>query len=292
MNSASSSLDRQIYSGPPYQNLYIYYLKGRLKQRAMALGAHYIGNWEEGDSSFLFFSKAADHTVNQLLAANPQLELQDQYQMSYEDWHGEAIKPLQTEHLWIVPPWVSDNDAHHGPASLAAITLDPGVVFGSGLHPTTRDCLLALEYLYSLERPERVLDLGTGTGLLAIAALRLGGSQALAVDINHLAAQTALHNVHLNQMMDRLLLVQGRAEDFLQTDAELLIANIHFDIMQRLVETEGFLTKKWYILSGLLRSEAHKVAQMIAQRRLTIVREWKHDGIWHTYLIQRAFDVH
>jgi ribosomal protein L11 methyltransferase len=251
------------------------------------LGEHYIGNWEEGDTSFLFFSKPAAHLLDLLLSTDPQLKLLDQYQMSYEDWHGEAIKPIQTDHLLIVPPWATDEDIVNPPEPLAKIILDPGVVFGTGLHPTTRDCLLAVEYLYSFEHPQALLDLGTGTGLLAIAAVQLGCEQGLAADINHLAAKTALRNVHLNRLMSQLLVIQGRAEDFLNHDAELLIANIHFDVMQRLIQSEAFLSKNWYILSGLMRSEAREMEQMVYQRSLTVIKQWTCDDIWYTYLIQK-----
>jgi ribosomal protein L11 methyltransferase len=132
-----------------------------------------------------------------------------------------------------------------------------------------------------------VLDLGTGTGLLAIAAIRLGSPQGLAVEINHLAAKTALRNVHLNRLFDQLLIIQGRAEDFLFNGVELLMANIHFDIMQRLIQSEGFLSKNWFILSGLMRSEAREVERMIAPKPLTVIKRWTHDDIWHTFLIRK-----
>jgi ribosomal protein L11 methyltransferase len=279
--------DDRTHSQAPYHILYIYYLQGRLAEIDIDLGADYIGNWEEGDTSFLFFSAPADNLLQQLLADDPQLKLLDQYQMSYEDWHGEAITPFQTDRLRIVPPWMMGGDIANHTDTLAEIILDPGVVFGTGLHPTTRDCLLALEYVFAVDHPKTVLDLGTGTGLLAIAAIQLGCNQGLAVDVNCLAAKTALRNVHLNQMLQQLIVIQGKAEDFIYHNAELLIANIHFDVMQHLVQAEAFLMKKWYILSGLLRSEAREVEQMLAQRSLKVLQQWTHDGIWHTYLIQK-----
>ena len=60
--------------------------------------------------------------------------------------------------------------------------LDPGVVFGTGFHPTTRDCIFALETIGEMDAVETVFDIGTGTGLLALAAVKLGGRRALAVD--------------------------------------------------------------------------------------------------------------
>ncbi len=88
------------------------------------------------------------------------------------------------------------------------------MVFGTGTHATTRDCLEALELAFNSHHIESVLDLGTGTGLLALAAARLGCKYILAVDINLLAARTTQRNIRLNQLDDKILAVQGRAEDF------------------------------------------------------------------------------
>ena len=78
------------------------------------------------------------------------------------------------------------------------ILLDPCVVFGTGYHPTTRSCLKALWNLYQKEKPATVLDLGTGTGILALAAVKWGARRVLTVDCNELAAETASRNVKLN----------------------------------------------------------------------------------------------
>ncbi|OQY54201.1 MAG: hypothetical protein B6245_21605 [Desulfobacteraceae bacterium 4572_88] len=82
----------------------------------------------------------------------------------------------------------------------------------------------------------------------------------LALDFNFLAMKTTKRNIEINQMKDRILAIQGRAEDFMDCSADLMIANIHYDVMKRLIETEEFLRKKWFILSGLLRNEARDIA--------------------------------
>ena len=163
------------------------------------------------------------------------------------------------------------------------ILLDPGVVFGTGTHSTTHDCLEALEIVFREESPMSALDLGTGTGLLALAAARLGCTRTLAVDINFLAAKTAEKNIRLNYMHDRVVVVQGKAETFIDHPAELIIANIHYDVMERLIRSDGFWGKKWFILSGLLRSEAKNVSYLLAQRSSRIIKHWESKGIWLTF---------
>jgi ribosomal protein L11 methyltransferase len=128
-----------------------------------------------------------------------------------------------------------------------------------------------------------VLDLGTGTGLLSLAAARLGSRRVVAVDLNLLAAKTAVKNVKLNQQQDRVLVVQGNAEDVIDYPADLVIANIHYDVMRHLINAKGFVEKKRFILSGLLRSEAYHVADRLARLPVQILKQWTRDGIWHTF---------
>jgi ribosomal protein L11 methyltransferase len=160
--------------------------------------------------------------------------------------------------------------------------LDPGVVFGTGTHPTTRSCLEALELAAAKSPPETVLDLGTGTGLLSLAAAKLGCRKTCAIDVNMLAALTARNNVIINRLEDSVLVAKGRAENFIDFPADLVIANIHYDIMQRLIDSSGFLQKEKFILSGLLRSEAKAVTHKLAQFPVKILKTWTQDGIWHT----------
>jgi ribosomal protein L11 methyltransferase len=76
--------------------------------------------------------------------------------------------------------------------------------------------------------------------------------------------------------------VQGRAEEMISCPADLLIANIHFDVMRLLIETRGFLTKKRFVLSGLLRGESKHIAGQLQGYPLRILKQWTNDGIWHT----------
>jgi len=262
----------------PYNKLFIYYFQGRLLSKFAQFGEGFIGNWEEGDTSFLFFSAPADDQIDQLLSEQPQLVLEDRFCMSYDQWHGEPVNPFRAGGFLIMPPWrmaaVEEGDV--------PIVLDPGVVFGAGTHPTTRDCLEAIEILCDNSKLNSSLDLGTGTGLLSIAAARSGCGRNIAVDNNFLAAQTARRNVVLNELDDRVNVVCGLAQDFMDWDADLLIANIHYDVMKNLVISPGFLKKKWFILSGLLRSEAGKIESQLVRQPVTIVRKWIKDGVWHT----------
>ncbi len=264
----------------PLDDLYIYYVKGRVKPASGEFGPRFIGSWEEGGSSFLFFSEPVDEKINALLDRRADLTMLDRFYMRYADWHGGPIEPLYVGDFVIVPPWMQETADDDG----RSIILDPGVVFGAGNHPTTRDCLTALEMVFNRGPVNAVLDLGTGTGVLSLAAARLGCPRVLAVDFNHLAARTTWENIQRNQMARQVLSICGRAEDFTDYPADLLIANIHYDVMRHLIEAPGFVRKKWFILSGLLRSEARHVEDQLLRGPGTITKKWTTDGIWHTFL--------
>jgi ribosomal protein L11 methyltransferase len=267
----------------PYKDLYIYYLKGHLTSDSEIFSKHFIGNWEEDEFSFLFFSRPSKKKVENLLNAQPHLTLLDNYHMTYDNWHGETLAPFKAGRFFIMHPWDKiRNDSDTRPDEFH-ITLDPGVVFGTGSHATTYNCLQALELAFSNSKVQSALDLGTGSGVLAIAAAKLGCKKILAVDRNLLAAKTAEKNVQLNNVKESVMVIQGSAEIFIDNPADLVIANIHFDVMKNLLNSEGFLLKKWFILSGLLRSQAEDTERTLKQKGAEILKKWDRDGIWHTF---------
>jgi len=264
---------------PPCQALWIYYLKGRVGGDPLRRDENFIGNWEEAQDSFLFFKQPADDRVQALLDQQPHLSLQERYEMSYEDWQGGAMAPLSAGRLRVVPPW-------HPEAAVPQandILLDPGVVFGTGTHPTTFDCLTAMQRVFASEPVGDVLDLGTGTGLLALAAARLGARRVLAVDLNLLAVQTAQRNVYTNHMAHQVLVAQGNAINFIDLPNDLMVSNIHYDVMRHLVAADGFSRQRQFVLSGLLRSQARDIEYQLQRQPVAILDRWEHEHTWFTY---------
>ncbi len=271
-------------SNIPYENLYIYYLEGCLEPNGVDFGESFIGNWEEEGSSFLFFKTPSDNRIEQLLKQQSHLTLLDSYFMTYEDWQGGPVRPFAAGNFYIVPPWFMSTEKKSVFNEKLKLILDPGVVFGTGTHTTTHDCIEALELACGMEEVGSVLDLGTGTGLLAIAACLLDCKKVLAVDLNFLAVKTAEKNAALNGFNGNIAAVQGRAEEFVGYRADLMIANIHYDVMKELISSVHFLKHKQFILSGLLRTPAQKVEKQLSSLPVSIIKKWNTDGIWHTFL--------
>jgi ribosomal protein L11 methyltransferase len=270
----------------PYGNLHIAILRGLVMEADEAiLGKAFIGRWLEDDTSFLFFSEPYRMEVLELLKMRPDLELMEEHRFTYEEWHGGRLEPTRVERFLIIPPWENAEIE----AGVIPIVLDPGVVFGTGLHPTTRDCLRALVFLRDRTLYESVLDLGTGTGILAVASALLGAKRVLAVDLNPLCAKTAEHNVELNQLKEVIQVMEGRVEDFAGWSADLIIANLHYDALTALTEAKVFQSSSWFIFSGLLRSQASRFTTRLRDCGLHLVREWDHENTWFTLLATPSF---
>jgi ribosomal protein L11 methyltransferase len=263
----------------PYQDLHIYYLKGRVVDDPAMEAPSFIGNWQEEEDAFLFFAQPAQDLVQRILGRQRHLILVDQYQMTYEQWQGAMPSAFLAGDLRVVPPW----DAETQPADGDTIILDPGVVFGAGNHPTTSDCLTAIQMAFDRRAIRQVMDLGTGTGLLALAAARLGANRVVAVDLNGLAASTAQRNVRANGLAATVLVVRGDAKNFMDLPCDLMVSNIHYEIMRELVAAPGFRAQKQFVLSGLLRSQAREIEYRLLQGSARILRKWDRDGIWHTF---------
>ncbi|MFH2093808.1 MAG: 50S ribosomal protein L11 methyltransferase [Pseudomonadota bacterium] len=266
----------------PYQNLYIYYFNGLPKiEKAIENNRHFLGTWEDDDIAFLFFSTRCDQLVDIILEKNNTIELVDIYEMTGEQWHGDKIEPYYVNDLCIYPPWHPPEKSDPG---IKEIIMDPGVVFGTGRHQTTEDCLHLIHRLFAREKIGSVLDIGTGTGLLSLGAAALGCPQVMACDFNHLAVKTTLNNIRLNRFEERVLAFQARGEQIMDIPCDLLVANIHYDVMRHMIELPSLLEKKWFILSGLLNSETKKVLASLSEKNVHIIERRCPDGIWNTIL--------
>ena len=238
---------------PPYttyKRLHVYYLDRR--DLPPVDDPDLIGTWIEDDTAILFFHQPKEEYI-QRLCRDTGAAIVYQADLDYQDWEaGVAITSFTTKNLLVRPVWEREVDLQPGNIE---IRLDPSVIFGSGFHATTRLCLETLELLLleSGMKINSVLDLGTGTGLLAVAAAKLGVKRVTALDNNPLAIQVARHNVELNGCRDT---VDVRQFDLMTSlpamDFDLVITNLYKGLLIRLFEDAGFWHQGLYLVSGFI----------------------------------------
>ncbi|MFH2103382.1 MAG: 50S ribosomal protein L11 methyltransferase [Chloroflexota bacterium] len=189
--------------------------------------------------------------------------------------------------LIIVPAWLETPD----PARVA-IKIDPGMAFGTGTHPTTQLCLELIE-LHFDQNPNRpadqsvAIDVGCGSGILSIAALKLGANRVLGVDIDDPAIKASRENAAVNGVAEKLILGVGSVAeilrgDFLIQQAPLVIANILAPVIIRLFDAglaELVAPGGTLILSGILQEQAEGVIAAARQNGLSLA-ESRQMGDW------------
>ncbi len=158
--------------------------------------------------------------------------------------------------LWIVPTWHTPSD----PAAIN-ITLDPGLAFGTGSHPTTRLCLRWLDD--HIKGDESVLDYGCGSGILAIAALKLGASSAIGVDVEPQAVQASRDNAAANHVAAKFYLPDAAPRQ----ETDIVVANILTNPLKLLAPLLAGATRPGghIVLSGILSAQAEDVMKVYAQ---------------------------
>jgi ribosomal protein L11 methyltransferase len=261
----------------PYETLYIYEICGEIQGSRNFFKEDFIGCWNEEESSFLFFSQPRDEQVD-AFADQRGLSVLTRNILDYKAWQaGEELRPFKIGNIVFAPPW--ENVVTGKEETL--VHIDPCVVFGTGYHPTTRSCLKALLEVTQKERPEKVLDLGTGSGILALAAAKWGAKRVLAIDYNELAVETALRNVSSNRELERIEVRQGKAEDFIDEEADLVCANLHLRVIESLLSKEALFKKRWLILSGLFHRDGQEIENRLERRAVTILQRFEEEN-WIT----------
>ena len=205
-----------------------------------------------------------------------------------EDWENnwkQYYRPMEAgKKLLILPEWEPvPEDTDRVP-----LRLDPGLSFGTGAHPSTRMCLEALEDL--APGAEKVLDLGCGSGILAIAALLLGAKTALGCDIDPTAPRIAAENAALNGVEDRLTVLTGdcTADGALRRaiggrDWDLIFLNIVADVILRLLPDIPCWLRPGgtLIVSGVIDGREGEVAAALDKRGFSFEHRWMED--WHSF---------
>ena len=190
-----------------------------------------------------------------------------------DDWQNGWRKyyhPMEIgTRLAIVPSW------HEYDTNRVKLILDPGLAFGTGGHETTSLCLETLDE--KITGDERVLDIGTGSGILAIAALKLGAASAEGVDIDPVAVRTAGENAALNGVADKLTVLVGDLSDKASGQYDVVVANIVANAIISLSPAVPALMKPhgYFIASGIIDTRKDEVVAALnaAGLKVQAIRE-------------------
>jgi ribosomal protein L11 methyltransferase len=173
----------------------------------------------------------------------------------WEDRWREFHHGVTIGSLWIGPPWEDP------PAGATVVVIEPGRAFGTGAHPSTR---LAVELLHD-ERPGSLLDVGCGSGVIAIAAAKLGFGPVTAVDVDEVAVDVARANARENGVEIEVLTADGRGPGL--PTADVAVVNISLELVESVAPSIGATR---LITAGYLVSDRPELPRLTATRRLEL----------------------
>jgi ribosomal protein L11 methyltransferase len=233
------------------------------------------GIWPEPPFYYLFYRKqnympaideAPDGAVERWLASRPGWQLTSRYDLPYEKWQdvstprfrlGSFDIRLKAERRECDPP------VHGSPGERPLrILIDPGVVFGSGLHPATQGCLLAISRVFERARIRTAVDFGAGTGILAIACALAGAEFVLAIDRNPLALQNARRNVLANGVDRRVALMEADSPGCIHISPDIFMMNLEWPILEKILEAGEWKRSRRVILAGFLPGRLESVQKL------------------------------
>ena len=248
-------------------------------------------------------SLSADYAA----AAHPGIRFETSVTGDDSEWlykWQEYFKPVKIGGRIVVRPGWEDYEASEDEL---VIEMDPGMAFGSGLHETTSMCIKALENVIGAWsdndrsgsgrqgattngqiRTLKVLDVGTGTGILAMAAVLLGADEALGIDIDDEAVRVSSENIAKNGLGDRISIRKGNLMDGIDYDPDIIVANLMADLVMMLSPAAASQLKAGgaYITSGILDIKEETVSEAIRAAGFAI-KEIMADGEWRAIVAVR-----
>lgn len=195
-----------------------------------------------------------------------------------EDWNTQwkkYYKPTKVGDKFVIKPLWEDYEAKEGEIILH---MDPGMAFGTGTHETTRMCLEAVEDY--MRKDTTVFDIGTGSGILAIGASKLGAKEVVGVDLDIVAVNSAKENVGYNDL-ENVTILHGNLMDVVEGNADIIVANIIAEVILILIDdvkkklNEGGI----FIASGIIKEKEAMVKEGLVAKGFDVI-ETRREGEW------------
>ncbi len=248
---------------------------------------------EERATTLVAYFEAQEHVADQVLhslrerISEARIGFEPELFTSWQD-HEDWIEHWRTgihprrvgQRLVVSPTWESPSLR----SGDILILLDPGIAFGTAEHPTTRGCLRLLDRFVSKE--ERIADVGSGSGILSIAAALLGASEVVAVDADPWACAATRENADLNGVGDRIQVLEEQVDARFLPDIEPfdgIVANIEGEVLIPWLEgfRRGLQPRGWMVLGGILAKECGELADAAANAGFQLAAE-DVEGPWWT----------
>lgn len=199
--------------------------------------------------------------------------------MNQQDWENawkQYYKPVKvSDKIVIKPTW----EEYNAKLNELVIELDPGMAFGTGTHETTNMCIQALER--HIDSNCSVLDIGCGSGILSIAAAKLGADRVLGVDLDPVAVKVSKENIEQNNLLGFVEIRHGNLMDVVTEKADIVVANIIADIVIKLADEVANYMKEdgLFISSGIIMPRLEEVKKAIEDKGFKIL-EVNTQGEW------------
>ncbi|MBP3636793.1 MAG: 50S ribosomal protein L11 methyltransferase [Clostridia bacterium] len=246
--------------------------------------------WFEPDAAFAERMQALRMHLDELKRTVPEFDFGtlaiDTLNVKDEDWSEvwkQFYKPFRAGKSLVVKPTWEPYDKQEGDR---IIEIDPGMAFGSGTHETTGMCLELLEEV--VQGGEHVIDVGTGSGILAIGAAMLGAKDVLAIDIDPMAVKVARENVEHNGLQDTITTLEGNLLEKVDAQCELCVANIIADVICMFAAplNDHIVPGGLFICSGIIKEREQDVHDALIAAGYTILKVC-HKGEWVAMLARR-----
>lgn len=246
--------------------------------------------WFEPDASFAERMQALSAHLDEIRRAVPDLDFGtltiETLNVKDEDWSEvwkKFYKPFRAGKTLVVKPTWEHYDAQPGDK---IIEIDPGMAFGSGTHETTGMCLELLEEV--VRSGQRVIDVGTGSGILAIGAAMLGAEDVLAIDIDPTAVRVARENVEHNHLEGTITTLEGNLLEKVDATCDICVANIIADVICMFAAplNDHIVPGGLFICSGIIKEREQDVHDALITADYTIL-SIRRKGEWVAMLARR-----
>jgi ribosomal protein L11 methyltransferase len=241
------------------------------------------GFWEDGlslkcyikgdrwnERMFAEIQTVVDCVARSSSSVTPRVSLRKLKDQNWNEQWEKTIRPIRvTDRIVLKPTW----QTYNATPDQIVVTINPKMSFGTGYHETTRLVLRLMERY--VKRGMQLLDVGTGTGVLAIAGIKLGASSAIGVDTDEWSYLNALENVELNHVEENAKIIKGDIGSVPQMTFDMIVANIQRNVIEEILhELKKRLTQQGILLlSGLLHSDEKDLRQRLRDSGFNVMEK-------------------